>query len=76
MEAVTTPIEERRADPAAQLEIDEGILDYIVYKATKVLLHDIQKSHGPLEVATRKSTADLHLNMVGCEPSKTPLFSF
>ena len=73
MEAEINPIGERRADPAGQLEIDEGILDYLAYKATKVLLRDIHKSNDPWDVATKKSKADLHLNMVDCKLCKPSL---
>ena len=71
MEAETTSIAEKQADPAAQLEIDDEILDYLAYKATKVLLRDVQNSDDSWDVATKNPKADLHLNMVDCKPSKS-----
>ncbi|KAG7008988.1 hypothetical protein G7Y79_00003g008560 [Physcia stellaris] len=34
---------EKRANPSSQLEVDHAILDYLLYSATKVLIHDFRK---------------------------------
>ena len=71
MATLTTSVEEKRAaDLAVQYEIDQDILDYVIYKAIKSLLHDVQKLHGSVEKVSTTSKVDLHLDMVNCEPCR------
>ena len=67
MDAETSPLEEKRADAAAQLEVDEAILEYLIYKATKTLVRDFQKSRNSRNGAARKQKVVLQLDLVDCK---------
>lgn len=56
--------EERRADPAMQLMVDEMILDYLLYMASKVILQDRKAQIEGVQPSAQESRADLHLSMV------------
>lgn len=58
---------EKRADPSSQLEVDHAILDYLLYSATKALIHDFRK--GRSEKCDRnkhEDCADTLLQLVDC----------
>lgn len=58
---------EKRANPSSQLEVDHAILDYLLYSATKVLIHDFRK--GSSEKGDRnkhEDCADTLLQLVDC----------
>ena len=64
---------ERRADPSTQLEVDQAILDYLLYSAIQALIRDYrgikyknghQHKHGP--------SVDTMLQMVDCMLSFLP----
>lgn len=57
-------VEERQADPATQLMVDEMILDYLLYMAAKVILQDRKAQKGGVQSSAQESRADLHLSMV------------
>ncbi len=61
-------MDERRTDSSRQLEIDEAILDYLLYTAIRALLEDTKSSkeqHGESETPAQ---AYLILQMVDCRP--------
>jgi len=57
---------ERCADPSTQLEVDEGILDYLVYTAIKVLLEDNKSCRHGHDEAEAHVPPDLPFQMVDC----------
>ena len=57
---------EKRADPETELEVNEAILEYIIYAAIVALLHDAKaRAHGSPPKGMAVQT-DLALQMVGC----------
>ena len=55
---------EKRADPETGFEVDQNILEYIVYVAIAALVHDAQeRAHGS---TSQRMEADLTLHMVEC----------
>ena len=59
---------DRSADPLLQLEIDEWILDYLIFSAIKALLEDYKGSKGgPDDASDKKERASLCLQLVDCE---------
>lgn len=73
MDKEETPLEERRADPTAQHENDEAILDYVAYKAIKALLNDFKNHIEAGNAPARKPKAGLHLDLVDCKLNGTRL---
>lgn len=67
MEIEPVPIEERRAEASTQLGVDEAILDYLTYKATKAVLRDFQKSTNASARDIKKPQRTVHLDLVDCE---------
>ena len=57
----------RQADATTQLEVDEVILDYLAYKATKAVLREYQSSKDERAQDSRRSLCALHLDLVDCE---------
>lgn len=58
----------RLADPLLQLEIDEWILDYLIFSATKALLEAYKDSKGGLVNTSEKhERASLCLQLVDCK---------
>ena len=55
---------ERCADPALRLEIDEFILDYLVYMALKGILKDYKRAQSGTPSARLQGEAGLKLYMV------------
>ena len=62
-----------KAERVAEDDMDEDILDFLVYKAIKAVLRDFQLStrNGSPKLVTRTPNADIHLDLVDCEP-QTP----
>ena len=59
---------ERSADPLLQLEIDEWILDYLVFSATKALLEAYKGSQpGPCNESDKRERASVCLQLVDCK---------
>ena len=59
---------ERLADPLLQLEIDEWILDYLIFSATKALLEEYKGSRGGLvDTSEKYERASLCLQLVDCK---------
>ena len=56
--------ENRQADPATQVTVDEMILDYLVYMAVKAVLQDRKAERSRTQPLPQQSRADLHLEMV------------
>ncbi len=56
--------EERQADPATRLVVDELILDYLLYMASKVILEDRKAEKGGVQLSPQDCRADVHLSMV------------
>lgn len=61
---------ERRADPALRLEIDEFILDYLVYMALKGILKDHKRAQSGARNARLQGEAGLKLHMVNGKQSQ------
>ena len=58
---------ERRADPSTQLEIDQAILDYLLYSATRALIRDYRVvKHKNGHKPNHMSSAGTMLQMVDC----------
>ena len=56
------------ADPLLQLEIDEWILDYLIFSATKALLEAYKGSEGGLvDTSEKHERASLCLQLVDCK---------
>jgi len=55
---------EKRADPENQLEVDEAILDYLLYTAIRALLDDRRNPVGSGTGSEKTPRADSHLQMV------------
>ena len=60
---------ERCADPASCLEIDEVILDYLVYMALKGVLKDYKRAQSGARRIKLQGDAGLILHMVNGEQS-------
>ncbi len=75
MEIDSISVEEKRADATTQLGVDEAILDYLAYKATKAVLRDFRKSRCASVQETAKPRCGLQLDLVDCEllPTKCVL---
>ena len=59
---------ERFADPQLQLEIDEWILDYLIFSAIKALLEDYKGSKGgPRDSRDKQERASVCLQLVDCK---------
>lgn len=58
---------ERCADPALRLEIDEFILDYLVYIALKGILKDYKRAQSGARNTRLQGEAGLKLHMVNGE---------
>lgn len=58
--------EERQADSATRLMVDELILDYLLYMASKVILEDRKAEKGGVQLSPQDCRADVHLSMVDC----------
>ncbi len=56
--------EDRYADPATQLTVDEMILDYLLFMATKALLEDRKTQRSGMQLLPQNCHADLALSMV------------
>lgn len=52
---------DRKADPQTQLLVDEAILDYFMYTASKAMLKS------PKDTVAAEGHAHLPLQMVGCK---------
>ena len=61
---------ERCADPALRLEIDEFILDYLVYMALKGILKDYKRAQSEARNARLQGEAGLKLHMVNGKQSQ------
>lgn len=62
----------QHADPETQLEVDEMILDCLLYKATEAVLaeeHNVQCATLPADEV--KVTAEIPLNLVDCMSYRT-----
>lgn len=69
---------ERCADPALRLEVDEFVLDYLVYMALKGILKDYKRAQSGARNVKLQGAADLTLHMVNGEQSPrdtNPLYS-
>ena len=64
---------ERCANPKSQLEIDEWILDYLVFMAIKYVLEDYKSSESPGENANARGKACLPLQLVDCKQPQSQL---
>lgn len=61
---------ERLADPLLQLEIDEYILDYLIFSATKALLEAYKDSKNCFSDASdKREQASMCLQLVDCKHS-------
>ncbi len=60
---------ERCADPESRLEIDEFILDYLVYMALKGILKDHKRAQSGARNMKLQGAAGLTLHMVNGEQS-------
>lgn len=60
---------EKCADPLTQLQIDEAILDYLLYTAIKAILGHLQSAILGLE-SKDNDKIDFPLQLVDCEISK------
>lgn len=59
---------ERFADPFLQLEIDEWILDYLTFSATKALLEEYKGSKDGLgNTAERQEQSSVLIQLVDCK---------
>ena len=59
---------ERFADPLLQLEVDEWILDYLIFSAVKVLLEDYKGSkRGPGDASGKSERSSMCLQLVDCK---------
>ena len=59
---------QRSADPILQVEIDEWILDYLIFSAIKALLEDYkQLKDKPGDVSNRQGRSSLCLQLVDCK---------
>ena len=59
---------ERSADLLLQLEIDEWILDYLVFSAIKALLEDYKASKGgPGDTTERQEQVSVLIQLVDCK---------
>lgn len=56
--------EERQANPATRLIVDEMILEYLLYMASKVILEDRKAEKGGVQPSPQDCRAELHLSMV------------
>lgn len=66
-------IMERCANPKSQLEIDEWILDYLVFMAIKYVLEDYKSSESPGGNANARGKAGLPLQLVDCKQPQSQL---
>ena len=64
---------ERCANPKSQLEIDEWILDYLVFMAIKYVLEDYKSSESPGGNANARGKACLPLQLVDCKQPQSQL---
>ena len=65
---------ERSADPLLQLEIDEWILDYLIFSAIKALLEDYKSSKGGFDDAfDNQERASVCLQLVDCKQFCIPI---
>ena len=59
---------QRSADPILQLEIDEWILDYLMFSAIKALLEDYKDlKDKPGGLSNRQGRSNLCLQLVDCK---------
>ena len=59
---------QRSADPILQVEIDEWILDYLIFSAIKALLEDYKGlKDEPGDVSNRRGRSSLCLQLVDCK---------
>ncbi len=65
--------EEKRADSSTQLEVDEAILDYLLFTATQALLEDFKALKDGTLVALAQGAADIPLQLVDCESDPSSL---
>lgn len=68
MTTSTILTDQRRANPATQLEVDNAILDYLIFTATRAVLLDFRPISDRPDGATEQSTADMPLQLVDGEP--------
>ena len=59
---------EKKMDAATQLEIDEVILDYLMYSAIVALLRDYRALQSTQDATKARCSADSHLQMVNGKP--------
>ena len=65
---VSTRVMERCADPLLQLEIDEWILDYLIFSAIKALLEDYKGTKdAPADPSDKQERASVCLQLVDCK---------
>lgn len=64
-------MERRCGDPALQLDIDELILDYLIYSATKEIINDYGRRGELLKDVNTGSKADTLLQLVDSEQSNS-----
>lgn len=59
-------MEEREADQSTRLEIDEAILDYLLFTAINALVEESRMRQNELERSQKHGIADLPLQLVDC----------
>ena len=65
----------RCPDPETQFEVDEAILEYLIYIATAALLQDARARGKENLLVSKEIRVDLALQMVDCRAIAIPLFS-
>lgn len=58
---------DRCADPSVQLQVDEAILDYLLYTTTRSLLEQSKSVLSSNDGSKTPSRAELPLQMVDCK---------
>lgn len=58
---------EKCAERSTQLEVDEAILDYLLFTAIQALLHDTEASEYDRCMAGASEAVDIPLQLVDCE---------
>jgi hypothetical protein len=66
-------VEDKRAEEGAQAEVDEMILDYLLYHALKAVLDERNELRKGSKVWDGESKADMPLSMVDCKFSMPKL---
>lgn len=68
--------ERRRADATTQLQIDESVLEYLAYKATKAVLREFQVFEEASSRGTKKQQRASSLDLVDCELRTSEMLLF